>query len=105
MLLGRPNLLTSACKSNHAPEQANHDFASEIQPNSSIDPAGFLHHIGNGHSKNPNSRSWVWPATDVRLGAANRPRRAWWARHVAGLSLHSYQIVTQESPLLYAGLG
>jgi hypothetical protein len=42
MLLGRPNLLTSVRNSNHALDQANHDFASEIKPNSSIDPAGFL---------------------------------------------------------------
>jgi hypothetical protein len=41
MLPGRPNLSTSACKSNHAFEQANHDFASEIKAKPSIEPPGF----------------------------------------------------------------
>jgi hypothetical protein len=34
-------LLTSACKSNHAFEQANHDFASEIKAKPSIEPPEF----------------------------------------------------------------
>jgi hypothetical protein len=41
MLLGQPNLLTSACKSNGAFKQANHDFASEIEAKPSIEQLGF----------------------------------------------------------------